>query len=131
MTDENDEVTFVTDDSALRGEGVTHEVDDEILRQAQTGEGLIELTPELLEELSRSAAATVGYFQELFAGMEEERAAQVLDLRANKGYSWRAVAQACNDAWGGSWGSNQLAGMAICEAAADYYGENFMEGRWN
>ena len=61
----------------------------------------------------------------------EERALFVKDLRCSIGYTWRAVAQECNDKWNGDWNSNQLAGMYMCHAAADWLKEDATKEPWN
>ena len=62
--------------------------------------------------------------------MTQERARQVRRLRQQLSYSWRAIASATYDEWGmrdlpDAWAppSNQIMGMAICEAAASLLGE--------
>jgi len=47
------------------------------------------------------------------------------------GYTWRGVAQKCNDEWDGDWGQNQIAGMEICEQAAKMFGEDYKKEPWN
>ena len=39
--------------------------------------------------------------------------------------------RACSAAWGKDWGSNQIAGMSICEAAAQRSFEHYREPPWN
>ena len=48
-----------------------------------------------------------------------ERAEFVRKLRIDEGYSFRAVAAACAEEWGATWGSNQLIGEDLCRAAAE------------
>lgn len=45
--------------------------------------------------------------------------------------TWRSVARICNEEWHGDWGSNQQMGMSLCEAAARYFGEDYMKEPWN
>jgi hypothetical protein len=54
--------------------------------------------------------------------MTKEKAKFVKELRTS-GYTWRAVAAECYDAWNGDWypHSNQLMGMALCEEAMKYF----------
>ena len=52
-------------------------------------------------------------------------------LRVDKEYSWRAIARHCSRILKAPFGGNQLAGMAICEAAAKALGEDFLEPPWN
>jgi hypothetical protein len=60
------------------------------------------------------------------AGMTAKRAVRIRELR--KTSSWRAIAATCFQEWGADamWHpeSNQLAGMALCEAAAARLGES-------
>ena len=63
--------------------------------------------------------------------LNNHKARFVRQLRVDKDMSWRAVARCCSKLWGGPWGSNQLAGMVICEKAAKRLGEDFLEPPWN
>lgn len=63
-----------------------------------------------------------------------ERALQVREWRCGgEGGTWRWVAEQAHAAWGGDWSppSNQLAGQALCLAAADLLGEDGNEEPWN
>lgn len=54
--------------------------------------------------------------------------------RVEEGMTWRAVARAADDLFPGIWGSqpsNQLAGLALCTAAARLLGEDAMGPLWN
>jgi len=55
----------------------------------------------------------------------------VRHLRVIQGFSWRAVARRCALLWGAPWGSNQIAGMAICKKAARLLREDFLKEPWN
>jgi hypothetical protein len=110
---------------------VTH-ADREFIRSAATGEGLIPITSrEQLLELARAAAATKAAFDDDFAGLTLDQARFVRRLRCVDCYSWRAVAETCALNWGGDWGSNQLAGMALCERAAALLSEDPNAEPWN
>lgn len=63
--------------------------------------------------------------------LDAERAAFVRYLRVELGCSWRAVARECASKWGGDWGENQLAGIAICRGAAARLGESGHRPPWN
>jgi hypothetical protein len=63
--------------------------------------------------------------------MTDERARFVRYLRVELGCSWRAVARECATKWGGDWGENQLAGIAICRGAASQLGERGQTAPWN
>lgn len=84
-----------------------------------------------LMELVRAAGETKAYFDNQFQGMTREQAEYVRHLRVEQGYTWRSVAATCALEWSGDWGSNQLAGMAICERAAGFWGEDYQDGVWN
>lgn len=140
MTDEPEpeETVFLTlDENQRSGLGDhTTAADQAVLRSVETGEGLITLTPERLKELMVQAAATMDYFQSLFVDMPKDMAVFVRSLRVDQGYTWRAVAAAVSlkmnlTGTEDDWGSNQLCGMAICEAAAKQFDEDFMTGVWN
>ncbi|MBW2649234.1 MAG: hypothetical protein JRC53_05390 [Deltaproteobacteria bacterium] len=65
--------------------------------------------------------------------MTKEQAEVVRKLRVEEGYSWRAIAHACYDLGWGHWSppSNQIVGMAICERAAQFFGEDYKKEPWN
>ena len=85
-----------------------------------------------LEALGRAAERTKTAFDEqVKALMTPERAAYVRALRCEEDYSWRSVAHACAEAWGTEWGSNQIAGIALCQAAAAHFKEDHNEEPWN
>ena len=54
--------------------------------------------------------------------MSPERAEFVRKLRIDEGYTFRAVAAACAEEWGATWGSNQFIGEDLCRAAAEILG---------
>ena len=83
------------------------------------------------EALAAMAKEVMESFQSDFEQMTLEQAQFVRHLRVDEGYSWRGVAQECADAWAGDWDSNQLAGMAICERAAQMHDEDYMREPWN
>jgi|SRR5579884_386072 len=123
---------MTTDPSAADGgDPKLAKADRDVLHAAATGEGLIPVTSELFQKLADAAQQTMTAFQNDFAAMTSEQAEFVRTLRCEDSYSWRAVAETCALEWGGDWGSNQLAGMAICERAAELHGEHYMEEPWN
>lgn len=63
--------------------------------------------------------------------MTDERAEFVRYLRVDLGCSWRTVARECAVKWGGDWGENNLAGIAICRSAAKHLGEPPKGAAWN
>lgn len=109
--------------------------DKEIVESAKTGEGLIEIkSAEQFKELARAAQVTHdGFMKKVVDLLDDVTAAYVRHLRVDEGYSWRAVAQACYLEWDGDWypSSNQLMGMALCEKAAEFFDEHYMEEPWN
>jgi hypothetical protein len=94
--------------------------------------GLRRLTEQDVHDLVGAAAETWQLFRrEAREAMTEERAAYVRKLRVERKYTWRSVARACSNAWRKDWGSNQIAGMSICEAAAEYTFEDYRKPPWN
>lgn len=107
--------------------------DEALLKSAATGEGLVEVTPEGLMELAQMAKDTHDHFMtDIRKLITKERAEEVRILRTG-GYSWRAVARECHERFNGTWSpvSNQLAGMALCEVSAEFFGEHYMDEIWN
>ena len=47
------------------------------------------------------------------------------ELRVQRGYTWRAIAEECGRAWGKSWDSRQDIGAALCGSASAYLGEDW------
>lgn len=90
---------------------------------------------ELLHVASRKARSRFARFQEQVAdALTPGRAGFVRHLRVESRCTWRRVAELCAAAWGsGGWepDSNQLAGMAICELAAELCGEHYRRAPWN
>jgi len=129
---DKENIVFLTGDEAFRKpEGVLDPTDQAIMDSIITGKGLITITSrEQLMDFARMAGEVKDSFDKLFENMTKEQAIFVRELRVDEGYSWRAVASACNKEWGGDWGSNQLAGMAICEKAATFFDEGY-EKIWN
>lgn len=71
---------------------------------------------------------------EMLAGiMTRERAEFVRSLRCGEpGYTWRAIADACHDAWGDMvTAGNQLHGECLCMRAAELLGEDPNAEPWN
>lgn len=99
-----------------------------------SGELFGPLTPDDIRALADAAHRTHSGFQaDVEDVMTAERAAFVRRLRVDEGYTWRGVAAACAAEWDGDWQppSNQLMGMALCEAAAAHFGETYMSEPWN
>ncbi|MBA7553571.1 hypothetical protein ES705_46164 [subsurface metagenome] len=125
---------FVTEDKAMHQGAILSSADKEILESVKTGEGMITIeSVEQLQEMAKAASERFDEFKELCSPMTLEQAKVVRRLRVDKGYSWRAVAEACYELGWGKWSppSNQIMGMALCERAAQLLGENYEEIPWN
>lgn len=112
-----------------------HPADIKFIKSAATGEGLIALTPEMLPELCNAAKETGDVFKAIIKGMTLEQAQIVRRIRVDEDASWRSVAQEIYDLkmFKKKWSppSNQIMGMMLCETAAEFFGENYMESPWN
>lgn len=86
-----------------------------------------------LESLPAAAVAWQPMRLEDGAEITLEQARFVRELRVEKQYTWRAVAQACHEAWGASWEppSNQLWGKELCDLSAEALGQNPRIAPWN
>lgn len=91
---------------------------------------LRKLSPLELTKLGKAADQTSSLFR-MYIQLTIVEANQVRELRVKLDYSWRAIARFYSVIWGGLWGSNQLAGMVICEKAAEMMGEDFLKEPWN
>lgn len=114
--------------------GVVTPEDEAVLAAAQHGTGVVVLNGDQLRELAVAARAAMARFAALAVEiMTEERAAFVRKLRVDRGCSWRAVAAECSDTWQGTWypPSNQLMGIALCEAAALLLHQDANAEPWN
>lgn len=105
--------------------------DRAVIDAARTGKGLRITSLEQLMILAEAARARLDGFETDFADMTIAQATFVRQLRCDQGYTWRAVAEACALEWGGDWGSNQLAGMALCARAALLFNEDPGAEPWN
>jgi len=130
---ENEKPIFVTDDSSIHKRQKLDPADIEILKSAKTGEGMITINPEELKRFAETAANLFEDCRKMVEPMTKEQAEVVRKLRVQEGYSWRAIAHACYDLGWGHWSppSNQIVGMAICERAAEFFGENYKQEPWN
>lgn len=134
MEKDNQEPVFVTEDKAIHQGAILSSVDKEILESVKTGEGMITIeSVEQLKEMAKAASERFDELKELCSPMTLEQAGIVRMLRVDKGYSWRAIAQACYDLGWGKWSppSNQIMGMALCERAAQLLGEDYKKEPWN
>jgi len=118
-------------------EGILDAADKQILESARTGEGLIKLSKVLLMELAMALSETFNYYHEQARKcMTQEQAEFVRELRVDKGYSWRAIAHACYDQTWQDWemwipSYSQPMGRALCERAAQFFGEDYRSEPWN
>jgi hypothetical protein len=130
-----DKVTFVTSDSTLtKGKrGMISKTDQEILQSVKTGKGMVTLSANDLKKMAKAASDRFDEFKQMVKPMTKKQAEVVRKLRVEEGYSWRAVAQVCYDLGFGKWQppSNQIAGMALCERAAEIFNEDYMKEPWN
>ena len=110
-------------DKAIEAGGGTKEAQAEVLR-------LRSLTPADLTALSEAGNKTMELFRQHIK-INLQTAKLIRILRVEKDYSWRAIARRCSDMWQAPWGGNQIAGMVICDKAAEILGEKFMDPPWN
>ena len=125
---------FVTEDKAIHQGAILSSTDKEILESVKTGEGMITIeSVEQLQEMAKQAAERFAEFKELCSPMTLEQAKIARKLRVEMGFSWRAVAEACYKLGWGKWSppSNQIMGMALCERAAELFGEDYRKEPWN
>ena len=139
----DDDNKFVTLDAKLKDAAPgLHPVDVQVLKEAQAGEG-VALTAENIQRLAKAAKETHDTFTATATAMVDQLpglAERVRKARVNDGVSWRGVAQEIYDLVSTTidpalipWSppSNQLMGMALCEAAAKKLGEDYMKEPWN
>jgi hypothetical protein len=62
---------------------------------------------------------------ELAQFITNERALYVAQLRVQRGYTWRMIAEECGRAWGNGWTDRQDIGEALCGLASAYLGEDW------
>ena len=91
----------------------------------------VELTPRLLENLSISAQVTKDYFNSKIGDFMTIELAKFVRILRKANFTWRSIAQEINDKLDGDWGSNQLMGIALCEAASKLLGEDANAEPWN
>jgi hypothetical protein len=136
---EDENITFVTDDTSIHRARELDPDDKAILKSIKTGEGLITIkSVEELEELAKAASEKFDAYR-LFVKehMTEGQARFVRKLRVDEGYSWRAVARRCygnhrfRDWLKWEPPSNQIMGMAFCERAAEMFEEDYQKLPWN
>lgn len=94
-------------------------------------EEFVTLTPELMDKFSYHGAQTHDMFERMFSNISQEHAERVRVMRVQNNVSWRAIARWYDHLTEGDWGSNQLAGMAICRWAATHHKEHYLRPPWN
>lgn len=102
--------------------------------EEQLPPGSLRLDAQSLEVLGRAAVITESHFAaHVMQHLKPEKAKYVRKLRCEMHYTWRSVAQACFDEWGGSWEppSNQLMGRELCIQSAKMLGEDSSLSPWN
>lgn len=92
-------------------------------------------TREEIEEMARRVAETHAYFLEwIHPRMSRGRAERIRDLRCVQNQSYRAIAGQSALEWGadGAWqpSTNSIAGVVLCECAADLFGEDVHAYPW-
>jgi hypothetical protein len=101
-------------------------VDDQIVASSRTGEGCVELTPEMLEDLVKQAEISYRLFASKARQiLTRERALFVKQCRVEQNCTWRKVAHLCHDEWKEDWEppSNQIVGIVLCQQAMEMLGE--------
>ena len=63
--------------------------------------------------------------------LDTQKCADVRYWRVGLRMTWRAIARKASKSWNLNWGSNQIAGMKLCQFVARHFGEDFMIGDWN
>jgi hypothetical protein len=92
------------------------------------------MTPESLAALSAQGRVAYERIRQMLTAYDvPAHALEVRMARVDAGLSWREIASACHQDWGGTWepAGNQLVGMAICELAAFALGEDWRSPPWN
>lgn len=75
-------------------------------------------------------------FEGICEDMTQEQAEFIRKLRVDGDYTWRELAEECYDQnWEnfGDWSppSNQLMGVALCDRASRFFGEDYMVAPWD
>jgi len=132
---QGDGAVLVTDDRAIIEGGKLDVADYSIMATTAHGEGAKTFSLNEFRDLTRQAGEAHSQIVDLVRkGMKKRHARYVRRLRLAN-YSWRSIARTCCDReweWA-RWAppNNQLAGMALCERAAEMHGENYREEPWN
>lgn len=127
-------VTLVTHDAFCRNEpryGITA-TDALFLSAAHFP--MVELTPAMMRTMWKRSRVVGDMFDVMARDLvDRPRAETIRTIRVQFHSSWRTVALTVFDAVGALWmpPDNQLMGMALCDAAAEHFGEDYMTGEWN
>lgn len=107
--------------------GDAHLSGDECRSMTSSGYVAIDSLAQLQELAAAAAHAQRTYCLVFGMTLSDGQLAQVRELRLQRRRSWRQIAQRCHERWHlGLWDppSNQIAGMALCQVAAEYFGED-------
>jgi len=126
---------FVTDDKAVREGGKLDAADYSVLASAAHGEGTKPVTPGDLSKMAEQGSKVFDDLQDMARRHMKLRQARYIRLLRLDGHSWRSIAGLCHRR-GWDWAnwappSNQIAGMTLCERAAELHGENYRKEPWN
>jgi len=126
---------LVTDDRAVRERGKLDVADYSVMASTAHGEGATVISPHDFRELAMRAGEVHGEFLNMVRGGMKKRHARFVRQLRLANHSWRSIAHHCYDR-GWAWAkweppSNQVAGIALCERAAELHGENYMKEPWN
>jgi len=132
---QGDGAALVTDDRAIIEGGKLDVADYSVMAAAAHGEGAKTFSVNEFRDLTRQAGEVHSQFVDLVrGGMRKRHARYIRELRLQN-HSWRSIARLCyNRGW--EWArwappNNQLAGVALCERAAEMHGEHYREEPWN
>jgi hypothetical protein len=134
---EEEKPTFVTDDQAIQKKVRLDPADVEIMAEAAKGGGIPVESMEQFEAIAKALTDTFNDYRKICRDkMTHEQATYVRLIRVVEGYSWRAVASSCAARQWDGWPvweppSSQPMGMALCERAASFFGENYRKEPWN
>jgi len=96
---------------------------------------LMTLSFEQCVELSRKGNETLDKFEGIVASMDLGQATQIRHWRVDVCRTWRSVARSAYNSslFSRAWNppANQIMGMALCNRAAQVYGEDYRKGPWN
>jgi len=126
---------LVTEDRAIREGGKLDAADYSLLASVAHGEGTKPVTPGDLSEMAEQGIKVFDDLRDMARRHMKLRQARFIRLLRLDGHSWRSIAGLCHRR-GWDWAnwappSNQIAGMALCERAAELHGENYRKEPWN